>query len=61
MFPSIFSLGIGAVIGTALVVVDWYVWRFAPVKSYPANQPASGIQAQSAHSEDYAASYRKVA
>lgn len=61
MFPSILSLGVGAVIGTVLVVVDWYVWRLAPVKSYPVAQPANGGQTRGIHSEDDGASYRKVA
>lgn len=61
MFPSILSLGVGAVIGTALVIVDWYVWRLAPVKPYPVAQPANGGQTRGIHSEDDGASYRKVA
>ena len=35
MFPSIETMAIGIVITTALAVVDWYLWRVAPVSKYP--------------------------
>src|SRR5258708_4886442 len=35
MFPSIETMVIGIVITTALAVVDWYLWRVAPVLKYP--------------------------
>jgi hypothetical protein len=35
MFPSIATMALGLVITAALAVVDWYVWRTAPVRSYP--------------------------
>lgn len=35
MFPSIETMVIGVVITAALAVLDWYVWRTAPVLPYP--------------------------
>ena len=35
MFPSIATMALRLVITAALAVVDWYVWRTAPVMPYP--------------------------
>ena len=35
MFPSIATMALGLAITAALAVVDWYVWRTAPVRPYP--------------------------
>jgi hypothetical protein len=35
MFPSIETMVVGVVITTALAVVDWYLWRQAPVPKEP--------------------------
>jgi hypothetical protein len=35
MFPSIETMVIGVVITAVLAVVDWYLWRVAPVSEYP--------------------------
>ena len=35
MFPSIETMVLGFVITTALAVVDWYLWRVAPVSKCP--------------------------
>ena len=35
MFPSIETMVLGAAITIALAVVDWYLWRVAPVSKNP--------------------------
>jgi len=35
MFPSNATIGLGLVITAVAAVVDWYVWRVAPVRPYP--------------------------
>jgi hypothetical protein len=35
MFPSIATMALGLVITAVLAVVNWYVWRTAPVLPYP--------------------------
>ena len=35
MFPSTATMALGLAITAALAVVDWYVWRTAPVLPYP--------------------------
>ncbi len=34
MFPSIETMVLGVVITALLAVVDWYLWRVAPVSKY---------------------------
>lgn len=40
MFPSSMAIGLGVVIAAALAIVDWYVWRAAPVLPYPLEDSA---------------------
>jgi hypothetical protein len=35
MVPSIATIALGLLITAALAVVDWYVWRMAPILPYP--------------------------
>ena len=35
MFPSIATIAFGAAITVTLAVIDWYVWRTAPVLPHP--------------------------
>ncbi len=35
MFPSSATLGAGVAITAGLAIIDWYVWRAAPVLPYP--------------------------
>jgi hypothetical protein len=35
MFPSFATIAIGVTITAALAVVDWYVWRSAPMRQNP--------------------------
>ena len=35
MFPSIATIACGAAIAVTLAVIDWYVWRTAPVLPHP--------------------------
>jgi len=35
MFPSFATMAIGVAITAMLAVVDWYVWRPAPVLAHP--------------------------
>jgi hypothetical protein len=39
MVPSIATIAIGMTILAALAVVDWFVWRMAPVLPYPLARP----------------------
>ncbi len=56
MVPSITTLVIGLAIAVALAVVDWYVWRTAPVLPYPL-APTGPHFAE----EEEAAAFKKVA
>lgn len=35
MVPSITTIALGLLITAALALVDWYVWRMAPILPYP--------------------------
>lgn len=35
MFPSSATIGVGMAITAVLAIIDWYVWRTAPVLPYP--------------------------
>ena len=56
MFPSIATIAIGTMIVAALAVVDWFVWRMAPVLPYPLARSGSPSAAS-----DVAADLKKVA
>ena len=35
MFPSSATIALGLAITAALAIIDWFVWRTAPVLPYP--------------------------
>ena len=57
MFPSIETIGIGLVITAILAILDWYVWRTAPVLPYP----ITATEPRRVEEEDEAAAFEKVA
>ncbi len=56
MFPSIATIAIGTMIIAALAVIDWFVWRMAPVLPYSLARSGPPSTAS-----DVAADLKKVA
>ncbi|HZO82417.1 MAG TPA: hypothetical protein VFB33_12055 [Candidatus Binataceae bacterium] len=53
--PSLMTLALGFAVTVALAVVDWYVWRTAPVLPYP--KAPGGTR----YADEEEAAFRKVA
>ncbi|HEX3409893.1 MAG TPA: hypothetical protein VHS07_06405 [Candidatus Binataceae bacterium] len=42
MFPSEATIGLGVAITAVLAIIDWFVWRTAPVLPYPLTAETQG-------------------
>jgi hypothetical protein len=57
MFPSVATIALAASITFALAVIDWYVWRTAPVMPHP----LAASREHSARAADDGEAFKEVA
>ena len=64
MFPSIETIGLGFAITVVLALIDWFVWRTAPMLPYPLparRSPSADDRSPRPADDDAEADFQEVA